>query len=111
MALKAIVVPKLKALLPTASLLPIGLSNYIRLPRPSPLFSSSRAAPPRRRTDDPRAAAARFLLDFEQKYGRTHPEFYQGTYNQALDAAKRDMRYFLAVLQSEEHDETEAFTR
>ncbi|KAI9034634.1 ubiquitin-related domain-containing protein, partial [Hyaloraphidium curvatum] len=69
------------------------------------------SGPPRRRTDDPRAAAARFLLDFEQKYGRQHPEFFQGTYNQALDAAKRDLKYFLAVLQSEEHDDTEAFTR
>jgi FAS-associated factor 2 len=72
---------------------------------------SSNSAGSRRRTDDPRAAASRFLLDFDQKYGRQHPEFYQGTYNQALDAAKREMKCFVAVLQSEEHDETEAWTR
>ena len=35
-----------------------------------------------RRAANPQAAASRFLLNFEQSYGRSHPEFFQGSYNQ-----------------------------
>ncbi|KAJ3033770.1 FAS-associated factor 2 [Rhizophlyctis rosea] len=82
----------------TVTLLPI---QYRPLPRT--------ATPPR--SNDPRAAAARFLLNYEQSYGDRHPDFYQGSYSQALEAAKRDLRYLVVVLHSSEHDDTDAFCR
>ncbi|KAI8849474.1 hypothetical protein BC829DRAFT_182361 [Chytridium lagenaria] len=76
---------------------------------------------PRRRTTsarrrnlqstDPQAAAARFLLDFEVAYGVSHPNFFQGTYSQALDVAKRELRYLFVYLQSSDHDDTPDFNR
>ncbi|KAJ1562101.1 FAS-associated factor 2, partial [Nowakowskiella sp. JEL0078] len=60
---------------------------------------------------DPQAAAARFLLDFESAFGRVHPPFFQGTYQQAIDLAKREIRYCLVYLHAEEHDDTESFCR
>ncbi|KAJ3107155.1 FAS-associated factor 2 [Phlyctochytrium bullatum] len=73
-----------------------------------------RASTNRRRnlqSSDPQAAAARFLLDFEAAYGRNHPTFFQGTYSQALDVAKRELRYLLVYLQSSDHDDTPVFNR
>eukprot|EP00842_Homolaphlyctis_polyrhiza_P005127 jgi/Hompol1/5615/HPOL_002009-RA len=49
--------------------------------------------------------------DFIASYGPKHPNFHPGTYTQALDSAKRDIKYFLAVLQSDEHDDTPKFSR
>ncbi|KAJ3151654.1 FAS-associated factor 2 [Geranomyces michiganensis] len=63
------------------------------------------------RPDDAHAAAARFLLNFEQTYGTAHPEFFTGTYAQALQKAKTEVRYLLAYLHSPEHDDTDAFCR
>ncbi|KAI9320646.1 thioredoxin-like protein [Dichotomocladium elegans] len=60
---------------------------------------------------DPRTIAARFLHEFESKYGETHVEFFQGGYSQALETARRELRYLLVVIQSNEHDDTEAFCR
>ena len=60
---------------------------------------------------DPRSVAARFLREFEMKYGESHLEFYQGGYSQALENARRDLRYLMVVLQSDEHDDTEQFSR
>ncbi|TPX46924.1 hypothetical protein SeLEV6574_g02948 [Synchytrium endobioticum] len=84
----------------TAGLLP---------PRRAVTSSSS----PRRRptSNDSQAAAARFLLNFEQTYGNRHPDFFQGTYSQALEQAKKDARCILAILHSEDHDDTETFCR
>ena len=53
----------------------------------------------------------RFLTDFESKFGSTHPTFFRGTYNQALDEAKRDLKFLLVYLYSESHEDTEAFCR
>ncbi|KAL2913390.1 UBX domain-containing protein 10 [Polyrhizophydium stewartii] len=53
----------------------------------------------------------RRTADFVEQYGDKHPAFYAGTYMQALDAAKREIRYLLVVLHSDEHDDTPAFCR
>ncbi|KAI9259668.1 hypothetical protein BDA99DRAFT_513889 [Phascolomyces articulosus] len=79
------------------------------LSRPS-ITSHSQTQQPQQR-QDPRTVAARFLREFEIKYGETHPEFYQGGYSQALENARRDLRFLLVVLQSDEHDDTEQFCR
>ncbi|KAJ3345204.1 transcription initiation factor IIB [Entophlyctis luteolus] len=52
---------------------------------------------------DPQAAAARFLLDYESKHGTSHPAFFQGSYSQALEIAKRELRCLLVLLYSAEH--------
>ncbi|KAI8826020.1 thioredoxin-like protein [Fimicolochytrium jonesii] len=62
-------------------------------------------------SSDPRADAHRFLLDFEDTYGRQHPEFFQGTYTQALQKTKTEVRYLVVYLHSAEHDDTEEFCR
>ncbi|RUS21218.1 hypothetical protein BC937DRAFT_93292 [Endogone sp. FLAS-F59071] len=67
--------------------------------------------PPSAQRQDPQFAAARFLHDFESRYGDTHPDFYQGGYSQVLDAAKRELKFLLIILQSDEHDDTDAFCR
>ncbi|KAI2657035.1 FAS-associated factor 2 [Labeo rohita] len=50
---------------------------------------------PRGRVTDPVGDVMSFIQSFEEKYGRSHPVFYQGTYSQ------RELRY-LATLCSEE---------
>ncbi|KAJ3191565.1 hypothetical protein HK101_007603, partial [Irineochytrium annulatum] len=87
----------------TVSLLPFQIFQRPRRRAPS--------ARRRNHSTDPQAAAARFLLDFEHLYGTAHPEFFQGTYSQALDVAKRELRYLLVILQSSEHDDTDEFNR
>ncbi|KAL1925165.1 uncharacterized protein VTP21DRAFT_48 [Calcarisporiella thermophila] len=72
-------------------------------------FLTSSQRTPRRQ--DPGAAAARFLQEFEENYGTEHPDFFAGGYRQALDTAKRELRYFIAILQSDEHDDTPEFCR
>ncbi|TPX69269.1 hypothetical protein SpCBS45565_g02606 [Spizellomyces sp. 'palustris'] len=86
-----------------ASFLPPSLRPIPRTP----------AAQTRRSTTpgDSKAAAARFLLDFEQTYGTQHPQFFQGTYTQALQKAKSEIRYLLVYLHSPEHDDTSGFCR
>lgn len=60
----------------------------------------------------PREAALRFKREFEEQYGtaRTLPWFENG-FAQALDVAKRDLRFLLIVLVAPEHDDGEAHAR
>ena len=53
----------------------------------------------------------KFKEDFEAKYGRTHPTFYQGSYSQAIQDAKKELRFLLVYLHSSEHKDTEGFCR
>ncbi|KAK8099426.1 UBX domain-containing protein [Apiospora kogelbergensis] len=63
----------------------------------------------------PRDTAARFKREFEEEYGTpevaTGLPFVETGFAQALDAAKKDLKFLLIVLMSPEHDDTEAFTR
>ncbi|KAI8970032.1 UBX domain-containing protein [Mycotypha africana] len=66
--------------------------------------------PPRRR--DPRSEADRFLQNFESTYGTIHPDFFSdGGYMQALKTAKDELKYMMAILCSEEHDDNDTFCR
>lgn len=60
---------------------------------------------------DPRSEADRFLRDFESTYGTVHPDFFEGSYTQALDTSKKELKYMMVILQSEEHDDNDAFCR
>ncbi|KAI1865165.1 hypothetical protein JX265_008212 [Neoarthrinium moseri] len=60
----------------------------------------------------PRDTAARFKREFEEEYGpETGLPFAESGFAQALDAAKKDLKFLLIVLMSPEHDDTESFTR
>jgi FAS-associated factor 2 len=59
----------------------------------------------------PRDSAARFRREFEEHYGNHNLPFFDGGSAQALDTAKRDLKFLLIVLMSPEHDDTESFTR
>ncbi|KAI5867680.1 hypothetical protein GGS23DRAFT_549442 [Durotheca rogersii] len=59
----------------------------------------------------PRDTAARFKREFEEEYGSSSLPFYEGGFAQALDLAKKDLKFLLIVLMSPEHDDTESFTR
>lgn len=71
------------------------------------LYRPSITAPRR----DARSEADRFLRDFEHTYGTTHPTFYEGGYTQALTTAKKELKYALIVLCSEEHDDNDTFCK
>ena len=53
----------------------------------------------------------KFKEDFEAKYGRIHPTFYQGSYSQVIQDAKKELRFLLVYLHSSEHKDTENFCR
>lgn len=59
----------------------------------------------------PRDSAARFRREFEEEYGENNLPWFDGGHAQALDTAKRDVKFLLIVLMSPEHDDTESFTR
>ncbi|KAK4674470.1 UBX domain-containing protein 10 [Podospora pseudopauciseta] len=59
----------------------------------------------------PQEAARRFRREFEEAYGTHGLVFFEGGHAQALDTAKRDLKFFLMVLISPEHDDTDSFIR
>jgi FAS-associated factor 2 len=59
----------------------------------------------------PRDSAARFIREFEEDYGPNELPFFENGYAQALDAAKRDLKFLLVVLVSPEHDDTASYIR
>ncbi|KAG8128446.1 hypothetical protein E2320_015296 [Naja naja] len=66
---------------------------------------------PRSRVTDPVGDIVSFIHMFEEKYGRIHPVFYQGTYSQALNDAKRELRFLLVYLHGDDHQDTDEFCR
>ncbi|KAM9312930.1 FAS-associated factor 2 [Gastrophryne carolinensis] len=66
---------------------------------------------PRSRVTDPVGDIVSFIQMFEEKYGRTHPVFYQGTYSQALNDAKQELRFLLVYLHGEDHQDSDEFCR
>ncbi|KAI1108849.1 UBX domain-containing protein [Nemania sp. NC0429] len=59
----------------------------------------------------PADTAVRFRQEFEEEYGANALPFHEGGFAQALDLAKRDLKFLLIVLISPEHDDTESFAR
>ncbi|KAI8878707.1 UBX-domain-containing protein, partial [Backusella circina FSU 941] len=63
------------------------------------------------RQREPRLLATEFINTFEAKYGSTHVDFFRGGYSQALEKARRELRFMLVLLQSDDHDETDSFCK
>lgn len=59
----------------------------------------------------PRDAAARFIREFQEEYGPNELPFMENGYAQALDQAKRELKFLLIILISPEHDDTAPFVR
>lgn len=59
----------------------------------------------------PRDAAARFKREFEEDYGPNDLPFFEGGIAQAHDLAKKDLKFLMVVLLSQEHDDTTSFVR
>lgn len=55
--------------------------------------------------------AFEFIELFETKYGQEHVEFFKGGYSQALEKARKDLRFMLVILQSDDHDNTDEFNK
>ncbi|KAI9056234.1 hypothetical protein LZ554_001162 [Drepanopeziza brunnea f. sp. 'monogermtubi'] len=80
--------------------------------RPNPTIRTPRRANTGgRRSLKPRDSAARVKREFEEEYGSDNIPFYEGGYAQALDLAKKDLKFLLVLLLSTEHDDTSSFIR
>ncbi|PBP28321.1 UBX domain protein [Diplocarpon rosae] len=94
-----------------------GLFSFLfpflpRVLRPNPATGTARGANTGgRRLLKPRDAAARLKREFEEDYGVNTLPFFEGGYAQALDLAKKDLKFLVVVLLSSEHDDTSSFIR
>ncbi|ODN02705.1 FAS-associated factor 2-B [Orchesella cincta] len=68
-------------------------------------------ADPRMAITNPVQDVVDFIANYETKYGPEHPVFYQGTYSQALNDAKKELKFLLVYLHCDDHFDTEAFCR
>ncbi|KOB75757.1 UBX domain-containing protein [Operophtera brumata] len=64
----------------------------------------------RRLVTDPLGDVMNFINSYSAKYN-PHPVFYQGTYAQALNDAKNELRFLIVYLHSESATETQNFCR
>ncbi|XP_077990625.1 FAS-associated factor 2-A-like [Glandiceps talaboti] len=65
----------------------------------------------RRIVTDPIGDVMSFIQTFEEKYGPVHPIFYQGTYGQVLNDAKKELKFLLIYLHSDNNSESDDFCR
>lgn len=96
-----------RVLLYTISFLPASIRPRIAAPNSSNATSSAT----RRRMLMPRDAAARFKREFDEEYGPNDLPFIEDGIAQAHDAAKRDLKFLMVILLSQEHDDTQSFVR
>ncbi|ORX46941.1 UBX-domain-containing protein [Piromyces finnis] len=55
--------------------------------------------------------AEKFIQYFESNYGEKHPEFYKGTYKQALLDIRDNYQFLIVIINSPEHDDTPDFCK
>lgn len=67
----------------------------------STLFGLFDGADERRIVTDPLGDVQLSIRQYGEKYGAEHPVFYQGTYAQALNDAKRELKFLAVYLHSE----------
>lgn len=65
----------------------------------------------RRYVTDPTADVMKFIRTYEETYGNQHPVFYQGSYSQALNDAKHELRFLIVYLHSDDHQDNINFCR
>lgn len=52
-----------------------------------------------------------FIHTYDERYSPCHPVFYQGTYSQVLNDAKRELKFLLIYLHNEDAVDTSIFCR
>lgn len=93
----------------TGSILGLFYMLFPFLPRLRGLNRNT-ASTPVRRSQNPRDTAARFIRTFEEENtGSPKLPWLEGSYAEALDTAKSQLRFLLVILESDEHDDTAAF--
>lgn len=60
---------------------------------------------------DPVQEVLDFIKNYEEAYTREHPVFYQGTFSQVLNDAKRELRFLLVYLHNVDATDTEVFCK
>ncbi|XP_030750066.1 FAS-associated factor 2 [Sitophilus oryzae] len=60
---------------------------------------------------DPLQEVLEFVHFYEEKYGCEHPVFYQGTFSQVLNDAKRELRFLAVYLHEPEASDADLFCR
>lgn len=60
---------------------------------------------------DPVEDVIKFIRSYEEKYGKSHPVFYQGSYSQALSDAKQELRFLLVYLHKDEAQDVDQWCR
>lgn len=58
---------------------------------------------------DPAADVEKFIQNYEAKYGANHPTFYRGSYSQALNDARKELKYLCIYLHCETHRDSDKF--
>ena len=71
-------------------------------------FDANRAI---RQRSDGREDVRQFIQEYEQRYGAEHPPFNTAGYYQVLEEAKRDLRFLLVYLHSDQHQDSDQFAR
>jgi FAS-associated factor 2 len=79
--------------------------------RPNPAGTARRGNAGGRRALKPRDSAVRLKREMEEEYGSNTLPHFEGGYAQALDLAKKDLKFLLILLLSPEHDDTSSFIR
>lgn len=60
---------------------------------------------------DPVEDVINFIRSYEERYGNSHPVFYQGSYSQALSDAKQELRFLLVYLHKDEAQNIDQWCR
>jgi FAS-associated factor 2 len=58
---------------------------------------------------DPLANIAEYAIQYNQKYGMNHVDFYQGSYSQAVNEAKRDLKFLMVYLHQNDNKDCNTF--
>jgi len=66
---------------------------------------------PRLMVTDPLGDVMQLVNSYDARYGPVHPVFYQGTYAQALNAAKTELTFLIVYLHSENNSDCDSFCR
>ncbi|XP_050534297.1 FAS-associated factor 2 isoform X1 [Daktulosphaira vitifoliae] len=64
---------------------------------------------PRVPITDPIADVGKFIESFESLYGNEHPVFYRGSYKQALNDAKQELRFLVIYLHQNDQQQCSTF--
>ncbi|XP_014252805.1 FAS-associated factor 2 isoform X1 [Cimex lectularius] len=66
---------------------------------------------PRRQVTDPVGDVLKFIDHFNDTFSRTHPVFYQGSYSQALNDAKQELKFLVVYLHQDTNQDCINFCR